>query len=61
MLQSLNELLNDCLRTSAGILALEERYNDIGCQVCKVELLRGAATNIPEKIKSVGSGIRFPC
>jgi hypothetical protein len=33
---SFNELLNDALRTSEVILAFEEHYQNIGCQVCKV-------------------------
>jgi hypothetical protein len=40
------------------ILAFEEQYKDIGCQVCKVVISNyfweGAATKIPEKIKLVG-------
>jgi hypothetical protein len=52
--QSLNELFNDALRTYEVNLAFQERYKDIGCQVCKMLFLtisgRGAAT----KIKSVG-------
>jgi hypothetical protein len=34
--QSLNELFNDALRISEVILAFEEWYKEIGCQVCKV-------------------------
>jgi hypothetical protein len=46
-------------------LAFEERYKDIGCQICKVLSRtisgRGAATKTPEKFKSVGfvSGARL--
>jgi hypothetical protein len=46
-------------------LAFGERYKDIGCQVCEVFIpkyfLEGAATKIPEKMKSVGfvSGARL--
>jgi hypothetical protein len=36
MQESLNELFNDALKTSEVMLAIEERYKDIGCQVCKV-------------------------
>jgi hypothetical protein len=60
--QSLDELFNDALRTFG---AFEERYKDIGCQVCKVLISNcfweGAATKTPEKIKSVGfvSGARL--
>jgi hypothetical protein len=32
----MNELFNDALRTSEVILAFEERYKDIGCNIYKV-------------------------
>jgi hypothetical protein len=60
-----NELFNDSLKTSEVILAFEERYKNIGCQVCKVlsRTTSGnvAATEVPEKIKLVGfvSGARL--
>jgi hypothetical protein len=50
------ELFNDAQRTSEVILAFEERYKDIGCQVFNVFLelfLGGGTTKIREKIKSV--------
>jgi hypothetical protein len=34
--QSLNELFNDALKAAQVILEFEERYKDIGCQVCTV-------------------------
>jgi hypothetical protein len=53
----LNELLNDALKTTQVILAFETQYKDMGCQVCKVLSGTisgtGAATKIPEKMKSV--------
>jgi hypothetical protein len=31
----LNEAFNDALKTSDFLLAFEERYKDVACQVCK--------------------------
>jgi uncharacterized protein YpbB len=56
--QYLNELFNDALKTSEVILAFEEWYKDIGCQVCKVlsKTFSGKTTKTktPEQIKLVG-------
>jgi hypothetical protein len=54
---SLNGLFNDALYTSEIILAFEERYKAIGCQVCKVLSRnvsgRGKLRKSSEKIVSV--------
>jgi hypothetical protein len=63
---SWDELFKETQRTSEIFLAFAELYKDIGFQVCKVVVFSrcfwdGAATKIPEKIKSVGfvSGARL--
>jgi hypothetical protein len=52
--QSLNKLFNNAVRTSEVILAFEECYKDIRCQVC--EVLSRTILKIPKKMKSVGFG-----
>jgi hypothetical protein len=53
----LSELLSDALRTKAVILAFEERYKNIGRQMCKMlttnYLLKRTVKKIHWKIKFV--------
>jgi hypothetical protein len=57
-------ILDDAVRTAEVILAFEERYKDIGYQVCKVlsRTISGTGSyENPEKMKSVAfvSGARL--
>lgn len=59
----MNELLFNDGQTSEVILSVEEMYENIGCQDCKVlsgTFWEGAAKETPEKIKAVGfvTGVR---